>query len=1121
MDKIDDSDEMDHVKNEALEDNTAQGIRKKLREIENQPEVYKNRWIWELFQNAIDAKKEGEKIDIVVEIKKSEDGIGNFIFKHNGRPFKPKEVVHLIYHGTTKKDDDIGEFGTGFITTHLISNEIDVKGVLKEKKNLKKFNFKLNREKKEESELDRLKEDLDKSWKEYKNNLKKVNQARLSKEGIKPTAKYEYEIKDEKKLEIADSGIEKLKKFAPFVMAFNNDINSLKIKDGAKNIKYSSNLKENDFFHHVTKKRDDISFEHLEIQEDDKKKSQDMLIGRSNGTKITIKGKYDEDDNIFEINKINDIPKLFLGFPLMNTKSLPLPMIINSKNFEPTESRDGIFLGEGDSEDISSNYDIIEKAITIFMNLISEITRKENSDVKNIHNIFNWKDLKSYDWISENKFKKKIKKNIFKKIKEKRILRTEKGLIEFEEGYIPILDKPKDNLRDYRDICSMLKEYNNKLPAKNITLSWHRIIRSWEEIFDNNNLKFLSENKITIEKLSDRISKCKNINGLKDAMCDENDENIWKEKVNRLYEIIKNENQNIFEEKETLLNQNGKFCKKENIWEDEVKDKELKRITKLMNDDIKEKLLHQNLKYPGGLDKKKTLENVSQNFISKMKDDSEFKKKKFIEANVKMFEWILKNKKYEYISRYPAILEEEKDLEKEDDEHYEYVTLEDEPKEYNEIVLAPKSLWDKKIDEECKDLFPENKILYNDYAENDIKESTWDNLRGKKYIKLNPLYNETIEIKEENLEPPLLVDAVNDENVSTDSHEHKINIECSRIAYLDSYKRSLINISKNSKKNAKLLLKFILEYVIDVDEKWKDIVEKNCCEKSCEKKYELRCAEWLKSVKEKKWIPVKGKKNDVISSKSLSNLYEDYNEIVPEGDVKIIKFLRLMNVSVTDLSVESMIENDEEKKIKLDGVGAQISRELSKIDKNYLDETRDNVIELLEEKEKLSKIAEINRRVGRKVEEKIENRVSEYIDGKINRTGTGSDYRIEIEGDENILIEIKSTKQNFVFMSKVQAKKSIETIEKTNDFALCAVKIEDGIDESSIEKAVEKAKFVPNIGEKIKKHIDTDIKNLESGNIQISTYAEKIKFKIKEPIWDNSYSLEEFLEDFVKVKNKK
>src|SRR3989304_3022931 len=143
----------DEIKTKALIDNTAQGIFNHLDAIESMRETYEKRWIWELMQNALDATPRNQKIK--VEIIKNDDQL---TFRHNGRSFKREEVAHLIYHGSTKEEQDIGKFGTGFLTTHLLSRKVKVKGVREDGKT---FDFELDRNGDSSGDI---KERTDRTW---------------------------------------------------------------------------------------------------------------------------------------------------------------------------------------------------------------------------------------------------------------------------------------------------------------------------------------------------------------------------------------------------------------------------------------------------------------------------------------------------------------------------------------------------------------------------------------------------------------------------------------------------------------------------------------------------------------------------------------------------------------------------------------------------------------------------------------------------------------------------------------------------------------------------------------------------------------------------------------------
>lgn len=95
------------------------------------------RWIWELIQNAKDVVNTSGFVDI--EIKFSE--VNKTIeFNHNGRLFTTENIVFLIEQVSTKersltaenKKKSTGKFGTGFLTTHLLSEKVQVHGYLQD-----------------------------------------------------------------------------------------------------------------------------------------------------------------------------------------------------------------------------------------------------------------------------------------------------------------------------------------------------------------------------------------------------------------------------------------------------------------------------------------------------------------------------------------------------------------------------------------------------------------------------------------------------------------------------------------------------------------------------------------------------------------------------------------------------------------------------------------------------------------------------------------------------------------------------------------------------------------------------------------------------------------------------
>jgi hypothetical protein len=93
------------------------------------------RWVWELIQNAKDVNIEG-KVRVCIEAG-LDDADAHITFKHNGSAFSAENIRFLIEQVSSKdrtndstgRPTTTGRFGTGFLTTHLLSERVVVKGV--------------------------------------------------------------------------------------------------------------------------------------------------------------------------------------------------------------------------------------------------------------------------------------------------------------------------------------------------------------------------------------------------------------------------------------------------------------------------------------------------------------------------------------------------------------------------------------------------------------------------------------------------------------------------------------------------------------------------------------------------------------------------------------------------------------------------------------------------------------------------------------------------------------------------------------------------------------------------------------------------------------------------------
>jgi len=99
-----------------------------LHDLEQTIEINQGRWAWELLQNAKDSVSESLDKKISVKIVFDKDHVK---FIHNGNCFNERDIRGLINQISSKETEEnestrkVGKFGTGFLTTHLLSRIVN------------------------------------------------------------------------------------------------------------------------------------------------------------------------------------------------------------------------------------------------------------------------------------------------------------------------------------------------------------------------------------------------------------------------------------------------------------------------------------------------------------------------------------------------------------------------------------------------------------------------------------------------------------------------------------------------------------------------------------------------------------------------------------------------------------------------------------------------------------------------------------------------------------------------------------------------------------------------------------------------------------------------------------
>jgi len=352
----------------------ADKIRKTLLNIRNVPGISAKRWIWELIQNAKDVPNKFNRVEIKIELTKK-----SLIFSHNGSYFKIDDILGILQQVSSKdsknSEEQTGKFGTGFIGTHLLSGKVIIRGVVYYKKAYKRFKIYLDRTadsseillKEVHNSIIKFLNNMNKNDSEYE-YMKVYNQKQTDFD-----TSFEYLFDDGNKsfnsLEIAQEALKDLINTAPVTLSTQyKKLSSIIIIDHINNqiTKYSHNFEnlEN------TEKGGEIGLNQVKLTISDinksKKETTEEKYFYSYKTKecrLLFQVEKKKDDSFEVVERIKDQPVLYRDFPLIGSEKFFFPFFLDGFQFNPLETRNGLYLNGKLNEEAEQNRIIIEKAI--------------------------------------------------------------------------------------------------------------------------------------------------------------------------------------------------------------------------------------------------------------------------------------------------------------------------------------------------------------------------------------------------------------------------------------------------------------------------------------------------------------------------------------------------------------------------------------------------------------------------------------------------------------------------------------------------------------------------------------------------------------------------------------
>lgn len=555
------------VREQAHDANVANKIIDSLKGLkQNSDDKCRCRWVWELIQNAKDVVNSTGGVDIRIDFSEQERTLR---FSHNGKPFTIQNIIFLIEQVSTKDRDEkssrsTGKFGTGFMTTHLLSEKVLVSGALQNEKNeIRKIELEINRS---EGTKKGIIEGNRKSFEQLQNGIDNGEVVNDFEEQSFNTS-FTYCL-DQRGVAIAKEGLNSLSVSMPYVFMFVPEIRSVSV------IQYEWEFRRGRI---QSAQKDNIKVQEVVIKRN--KEENIIYIASIQSENVSVVTEVERKENSVWIKKFSEqLPRLFCDFPLIGTEDFAFPAVVNSSKFNPTEPRNGIFLKDVDEAETNENKSLIEEAVKLYGEFLSYIS---NRGWKGIYNFVKIRSQGEQTWLS----KEWVGKNIIdvcktiicttpiidNKVETRIALQDDWG-----ETNIWIIDDTNSNIR--KEMWKLVSELMPDMVTNESEIdAWYDSL--WRGC-----------NKFTLQSLVQYVQELKNINLLEEKICKNGEE--W---LNQLYYLI-SKNKSIIEYIKTnhvsiFPNQNGSFCTLDTLSVDLDIDEAYKDILNYVQDDCRNEFL--------------------------------------------------------------------------------------------------------------------------------------------------------------------------------------------------------------------------------------------------------------------------------------------------------------------------------------------------------------------------------------------------------------------------------------------------------------------------------------------------------------------------------------------------
>lgn len=529
----------------------ADKISQQLAKIHDSP-LSNKRWVWELVQNAKDVENKFGRVSIRIELWQDK-----LVFSHNGNYFTDGNITGLIQQVSSKDSENEGEtkqtgkFGTGFITTHLLSRIIDVRGVVKNPNTNEYQRFKLHLDRSAQKSEDLIQSITDNL--EWVKGLDKGNFEDFpivdnydNRDEKSFDTSFTYYLNDDS-LRAAQIGLSDLINTLPITMVSLPKVKSVVVVNHVTNEtqEYTCNSD-------ILQKTEDAEIKKSVIDINENKKYYLTYEAYENGehsVALSIETKIDNSGNYMLVKRDKEQPVLFRDFPLIGSECFYFPYMLNGFEFNPTETRNGILLNS-DQPNPKKNRKIIEKAVNAVFEFNDWLLSQGASNTYLLASSQKpipqepWDEIYAKPWIES------LQKQWRNRLLSQALVETSTGYRKVVDIRIPYYGSKEANKKFYSFLEDFMQE--GVLPLSEQQEAWSDVINAenttWQVKLRYTRQDFFED----LQRVGCMRNLCTRLGHSKGECY------VW---LNRLYKFIEEQGDEEYLEKYPVVpNQSGDFC---------------------------------------------------------------------------------------------------------------------------------------------------------------------------------------------------------------------------------------------------------------------------------------------------------------------------------------------------------------------------------------------------------------------------------------------------------------------------------------------------------------------------------------------------------------------------------